>query len=501
MLVVVTQLVVTAVAAESVHDATTGEAGLIVEAGTDGHQDEEHEEYHPVHAVFFAPFILTLGVIVFFLLSRFAPALPYTAVMFFIGTLMGIAATLIEEQGHIQDSLDLWIGIDSEVLLLVFLPGLIYRDSVGLNPHLFWIALPQLFIFAFPLVLAGTVLTALIGFYFFPHNWSFNLAMTFGSILSATDPVAVAALLEEVGAPPRLKVHVAGESLLNDGSAIVFYAIFSKMFFFDIGIKGGVEVGWVAGIGLFCRKALGGVAIGIAFGLILLLLLLMLNRRFNREENVVAVVATVAIAYMGFYVAEIVCATSGVMSTVATGLMIKFFGSGLVSDPKLMEDFWTLVEHLLNAILFSLGGVVWGAVVTRDTENGNFTGKDWGYLILLYVLLTLMRGLMFLAVFPVIDRIGLKTTWQEAVFQVHGGLRVSWVRFCGNSIVCQGTDLSSRVLPLCWACCVLYCSCTIGRSWNRFVRVSGQSSCSKRRVQGGQSKHVTNLCICGRYVT
>lgn len=45
--------------------------------------------------------------------------------------------------------------------------------------------------------------------------------MTFGSILSATDPVAVASLLEEVGAPPRLKVHIAGEALLNDGAAIV----------------------------------------------------------------------------------------------------------------------------------------------------------------------------------------------------------------------------------------------------------------------------------------
>jgi len=46
-------------------------------------------------------------------------------------------------------------------------------------------------------------------------------AMTFGSILSATDPVAVASLLEEVGAPPRLKIHIGGEALLNDGAAIV----------------------------------------------------------------------------------------------------------------------------------------------------------------------------------------------------------------------------------------------------------------------------------------
>ena len=52
--------------------------------------------------------------------------------------------------------------------------------------------------------------------------------MTFGAILSATDPVAVAVLLEAVGAPPRLKVHIAGEALLNDGAAIVFFDIFSE---------------------------------------------------------------------------------------------------------------------------------------------------------------------------------------------------------------------------------------------------------------------------------
>ena len=62
------------------------------------------------------------------------------------------------------------------------------------------------------MVLAGTCLTALVGYYVFPFSWSFNLAMTFGSILSATDPVAVAALLEEVGAPPRLQIHIGGES-------------------------------------------------------------------------------------------------------------------------------------------------------------------------------------------------------------------------------------------------------------------------------------------------
>jgi NhaP-type Na+/H+ or K+/H+ antiporter len=295
---------------------------------------------------------------------------------------------------------------------------------MGQNVHLFRLALPQLLIFAFPMVLAGAVLTALIAYYIFPFGWSFNLAMTFGSILAATDPVAVAVLLEQVGAPPRLKVHIAGEALLNDGAAIVFFSIFSVRYFLELGVIGlGEEVDWGRGVALFCRKALGGVAVGILFGFGLLTLLFMLDKRFNREENVVQVTATIAVAYLGYYVAEPVLEMSGVISTLMTGLIVKFAGRGMVNDPKLLDDFWTLVEHILNTLLFTLGGTVWGAVIADGEQRGVWTGEDWGYLVMLYVLLHVIRGGLFLITFPVTMRIGLKTSWQETVFQVYGGLR------------------------------------------------------------------------------
>lgn len=114
----------------------------------------------------------------------------------------------------------MWEEINAEVLLLGFLPGLIFRDAYTSNVFLFQKAFWQCVIMAFPMVLAGTCLTALIGYYVLPYGWSWSFCMVFGSILSATDPVAVSALLNEVGAPPRLKMHISGESLLNDGSAI-----------------------------------------------------------------------------------------------------------------------------------------------------------------------------------------------------------------------------------------------------------------------------------------
>ena len=128
--------------------------------------------------------------------------------------------------------------------------------------------------------------------------------MTLGSILAATDPVAVSSLLNEVGAPPRLKIQISGESLLNDGSAYVFFVIFSSLFLAEIGIPGlGEEIDLAQGFAIFFRMALGSAALGLAFGLGLTLILYCLNRRLNVEENVMQVLASIAIAYLTYYCA------------------------------------------------------------------------------------------------------------------------------------------------------------------------------------------------------
>jgi NhaP-type Na+/H+ or K+/H+ antiporter len=386
--------------------------------------ENEEEELEPATAVLFPPFAVTIGFLVFYVLSRYMKALPYTVTMFFMGTLMGIAVAVGDSSNQIHQTILQWININSEVLLLVFLPGLVFKDAFGQNVHLFAYAFWQIFVFAFPIVLAGTVLTALIGYYVFPYGWSFNLSMTFGSILAATDPVAVAALLDEVGAPPRLKVHVGGESLLDDGSAIVFFTIFSARYFFELGYPGlGEEVDLAKGIGLFCRKALGGFAAGLLFGVFLLIVLFMLDRKFNREENVVQVTTVLGMTYLCYYVSDYIWETSGVIATLTAGLLVKLMGHAMVNDPKLLEDFLALVEHLLNTILFTLGGVVWGAVIADGEKQGVWKAREWGYLILLFVLLTAIRAVQFTVAYPITVRIGLKTNWKETLFQIYGGLR------------------------------------------------------------------------------
>ena len=167
--------------------------------------------------------------------------------------------------------------------------------------------------------------------------------------------------------------------MLNDGSAIVFFHIFSSRFMSELGIEGlGRLVGWSEGIWMFLRLSLGGIVIGIVFGVVLVILLFNFNRGLSPEENVVQATTTICLAYLAFFVSEVLCHCSGILSVVFCGLTAKAVGEHLVNDHRLIHHFWHIMEHLLNSVLFILGGAVWGKVVSK--KNGDeqyFTGTDW----------------------------------------------------------------------------------------------------------------------------
>ena len=254
-----------------------------VEAGI-----EVEREIELPNVVLFPWLAVLIGIAAYYCLSRFLRGLPYTAVMFITGALMGYSALHTHEHGNaIVESTRLWLGINGEIIILAFLPGLLFLDSYNINVYLFKRSFLQIITFAFPMVLGGTASTALMAYYIFTYGWSFDLSMTFGAILSATDPVADAVLLKGLGAPSRLQVHVSGESLMNDGSGVVFFHIFSSRFFYQLGFSGFEDVGWSKGLALFFRLSLGGACIRLLFGIGLLIFLFNLNRRLSVSVIVV----------------------------------------------------------------------------------------------------------------------------------------------------------------------------------------------------------------------
>lgn len=274
------------------------------------------------------------------------------------------------------------------------------------------------------MVLGGTALTALVAGNILPYSWSTSLCMTFGAILSGTDPIAVQSLLASAGAPHRLNMHISGESLLNDGSVVVLFNIFSSLFFYELEIPAGFGTFSVGeGFLYFFRLALGGCAIGFAFGLGTVMMLKMLNRRLSDEENVVQVVLTVSSAYLAYFTSEILCLCSGIMATIVCGITVKVLGETFINNHALTLHFWQVTAELLNTLLFVLGGLLWGDLLSDETFTASL--EDWGYLALLFVILIVIRFLLVFGLYPVTTRIGIGTNLKESVFMSFAGFRGS----------------------------------------------------------------------------
>merc|ERR1712125_114641 len=192
----------------------------------------EHEVHNHVALLFFF-MCLTCGAFVMYFLNRCLPWFPYTVALLMIGIITGLIFTPKEkieaEKGAFAQTIWMWDHISPHLLLFAFLPGLLFADCISMGWHIFCKSLIQCVILAIPGVVMATFMVAGFAMTVFPYGWNFAFAMTFGSILAATDPVAVVAILKSLGAPDALTMLVSGESLLNDGSAIVVFNVFNAM--------------------------------------------------------------------------------------------------------------------------------------------------------------------------------------------------------------------------------------------------------------------------------
>jgi monovalent cation:H+ antiporter, CPA1 family len=172
--------------------------------------------------------------------------------------------------------------------------------------------------------------------------------LVFGALISPTDPIAVISILRKAGIRKSIEIKIAGESLFNDGVAVVLFVVL-----LDLARGGAVEITFIHISGLLIQEAVGGLAIGVLLGYIGSLAI-----RGISSYNV-AVMITLAIV-MGGYLITRYLHISGPLTMVAAGLVIGNYGKATAmsaADKDYVYKFWELIDEILNAILFMIIGL------------------------------------------------------------------------------------------------------------------------------------------------
>ena len=359
--------------------------------------------------VFFVVAII-LGILLRRLLKN--TAIPYSVALLVLGMLIG---SVLDYEVHtpflheLKSSFLLASQLDANLIMFIFLPALVFESAFSLEVHLFKRMFSQIALLAIPGMVLCTGITALLSLSVLPWHWSMGTALMFGAIVSATDPVAVVSLLKELCSRARLQTLIEGESLLNDGTAIVLFTLF-----LGLATQSQAELSFIHVIGEFTRVVSIGVLIGAVVAAISLMFI---GSLFN--DSLIEIALTLVLPYLVFYLSEHVFHASGVVSVVTLALI--YAGPGRTRfSPEVMEHlhhFWHTLSYLFNTLIFILVGLV------ISTRLGLADLANWQYLAVIFAGILVIRTMVIVGFMPILARIGIGLTKEKSIVLIWGGLR------------------------------------------------------------------------------
>lgn len=323
-------------------------------------------------------------------------AVPYTVALVVAGLVLGFVHAF--EAPHLTKAL----------LFNLFLPGLLFEAAFHIEFQQFWRNRLAIVLLAIPGVVAATALTALVltpvaGSLHLELDFTWKYALVFGALISATDPIAVVAIFKNLGVPRRLAVLLDGESLLNDGTAIVFFTL-------SLALVTGTEVSAGGLAWDFIRIVGMGALIGTGVGLGVSQVIKQVN------DPMVEISLTTIAAYGSFLAAEHF-GYSGVIATVAAGMLCGNYAARVGMSPSTriaVEAFWEYVAFALNSIVFLLIGL---EVQFRSLL------ASWRAVLVAYLVVTIARGLIIFIASSLLRRTRERVPWSWSVILTWGGLR------------------------------------------------------------------------------
>ncbi|HLE15506.1 MAG TPA: Na+/H+ antiporter [Anaerolineales bacterium] len=257
---------------------------------------------------------------------------PYTVGL----VVMGVMLTLLP-------AVDL--NIPPNLILGLLLPPLIFEGAFNLDFDNLRRDLAPILAFAVPGVILVMIVVGLLVTWG-PHL-PLSLALVFGAVVAAIDPVAVIALFRTMGVPKRLQVILEGESLLNDGTAIVLYGLVIAA------AVEGARIDPISGVVDFLSISLGGLLVGFTLGYLTALLV-------NRiDDYLIETTLTTILAFGSYLIAEQLFGVSGVLAVVAAGLVTGNVGPAGMSPTTriVLFNFWEYAAFIANSFIFLLIGL------------------------------------------------------------------------------------------------------------------------------------------------
>lgn len=260
------------------------------------------------------------------------------------------------------------IYFDPNLILVLVLPPILYYGAFGISFREFKRNWRDIFSLALGLVVATTIVIAIIFKWMFPE-FPWSLAFAFGAIVSPPDAISATTILKRFAISSRLVTLLEGESLINDASALILYklsliALFSGTFSF---LEGGIE---------FTQVVFGGITVGFTLGFLFQLF----SRRYL--EPVLGVVFSFIIPYITYIIANFI-EVSGVLAVVVSGLI----GSRIVlahhSSLRRVLGYatWDIFIIFLNCFVFILIGLQLRTITSTLTMNQMLLYSGYALLI------------------------------------------------------------------------------------------------------------------------